>query len=86
MQISLSRGRLALIVVLSVVIGWAANDWMSPQQKKRPVLNFIKNWWWVPLLLDKPAQPTDTSYHDSCHESDQVGPDGYRIVHHGRAL
>lgn len=80
----ISRGRLFLVVALALVVGWAANDFMSPQQKKRPILTFIKNWWWVPLLLDKPE---GTTYHDSCHEAEQsIGPDGYRLVHHGRAL
>lgn len=83
MQVSISRGRLALVVALALVVGWVANDWASPPQKRRPILNFIKNWWWVPLILDKPE---GTTYHDSCHESEQVGSDGYRLVHHGRAL
>lgn len=80
----LSKWRLALIVILALVIGWMANDYMTPT-RNRPVLKFIRNWWWVPLLLDEP-QKTDTSRLDSCHEDGQVGPDGYRLVHHGRAL
>lgn len=77
----LSRFRVAMIVILSLVIGWMANDYMTPAQKKRPVLNFIRNWWWVPLILDEP-KAEDTS----CHEGKEIGPDGYRLVHHGRAL
>lgn len=80
-----SRWRLAMVVIVSLVIGWAANDYMTPSKSRRPVLNFIKNWWWVPLLLDEP-KPDDTSRLDSCHEDDQIGPDGYRLVHHGRSL
>lgn len=75
----LSRFRVAMIVILSLVIGWMANDYMTPAQKKRPILNFIRNWWWVPLILDEP-KAEDTS------STEEVGPDGYRLVHHGRSL
>jgi hypothetical protein len=74
---TISRGRLVFVVVLAAAVGWMANDWMTPAGKKRPVLTFIRNWWWVPLLLDEP-KPEDTSR--------QIGPDGYRLVHHGRSL
>lgn len=74
----MSRGRVIAVVVLALVVGWFANDLLSPSQKRnRPLLNLIRNWWWVPLIIDEPK------HDDSAHE---VGPDGYPLVHHERSL
>lgn len=73
----MSRSRLIAAVVLALVVGWFANDFFFPAQKRRPILNLIRNWWWVPLILNEPK------HDDSAHE---VGPDGYPLVHHERSL
>lgn len=73
----MSRVRLVAVVVLSLAVGWFANDFFCPPQKRRPILNLIRNWWWVPLIIDEPK------HDDSAHE---VGPDGYPLVHHERSL
>lgn len=77
----MARWRTVGIVILSLAVGWFANDFFFPPGKRsRPLLNFIKNnWWWaVPLILDEP-KPEDAS-------ATEAGPDGWPLVHHERAL
>ena len=81
---SLSRFRLAAIVLLAALAGWMLNDALSVSPKRRPVLTLIRNWWWVPLVLDEPQ-----ACHTHGHQADQpatLGEDGYPLVDHRRAL
>ena len=78
----MSRSRVVMCVAAALVIGWVANDVLTqPQQKKRPILNFIKNWWWVPLLLDEPQKPVSL---DTLKR--EIGADGFAVLRHGDAL
>lgn len=81
---TLSKARLAALVVLAALAGWFLNDALSASPKRRPLLNLIKNFWWVPLVLDEPQ---------ACHTHDRtddepatIGADGFPLVDHRRAL
>jgi hypothetical protein len=57
---------------------------MTPDaQRRRPVLEMIKRFWWVPLIIDEPQ-----ACHTHSHEEQPMphGADGYPLVDHRRAL
>lgn len=80
---TLSKARLAVIVLVAALAGWFLNDAVSPPAKRRPILNLIRNWWWVPLILDEP-QACHT--HDHAEPPPSTGLDGFPIVDHRRAF
>lgn len=79
-----SRTRFVVVFVVGAVVGWSAHARMNPPNE-RPVLSaiarVIRNWWWVPLVLDDGAPPPDAGA-----EPPIVGADGYPIVQHGRSI
>lgn len=79
------RNKTILVVVLGFAVGWVAHGTIYPQ-KQRPILNaiarVIRNWWWVPLLLDEPKTPGESS----APPVEIYGQDGYPIVQHGRSI
>lgn len=79
---TLSKTRLVVIVILAMFAGWFINDALSPT-KSRPILNLLKRFWWVPLVLDEPQ-----ACHTHDHQEGEVviGSDGYPLVDHRRAF
>lgn len=80
---TISRTRLAVIVIAAMIAGWWLNDAITPS-KNRPILDFIKRFWWVPLVIDD----GDQAYHTRDHAESQraVGHDGFPLVDHRRAF
>lgn len=77
---TLTKTRLAVIVILAVLAGWWINDALTPT-KKRPLLDIIRRFWWVPLVIDEPQ-----ACHDHADQERTVGLDGFPIVDHRRAF
>lgn len=80
---TLSKTKLAVLVVLAALAGWFINDALSASPKRRPILNLIRNFWWVPLVIDEPQ-----ACHTHDHQADEpvIGRDGFPIVDHRRAF
>lgn len=79
-----TKTRLAVYLLLAVLAGWFLNDALTASVKKRPILDFLKRWWWVPLILDEPQH--GDAVHCLPQEPEVMGRDGYPLVDHRRAL
>lgn len=78
------RSKIIASLAAGIVAGWMLNARIEPPND-RPVLTaiarVIRNWWWVPLVLDEGGPPPDASDGPTI-----VGEDGYPIVQHGRSI
>ena len=85
---TITRSRLAAYLLLAALAGWFISGAMNGTEgRRRPLLELIKRFWWVPLVIE----PEDQTYHSHPHDPrdehpTRTGADGFPLVDHRRAF